>query len=276
VSDVIPFERYRGGHVLTLPVLIGGEFPSRFMLDTGAGVTVLASDLATRAAIRPGAESYAGRRMSGQTVSTPLTVVPRISVGSFERRDVVAGVFDLSGFFPRDTGVEGILAASFFEPWPYAVNSVTRTIRVERGEPGPDRPRVPVEAPVFLRRDGPSVELFLDLLLPSGRVVRAEVDTGSDTLILHSRFMQELGVDTERAGVTVREGQDETGHAYRRYFAQLQGRVAVAAAPTIGQVNPRVMFQEIIYDGLVGDDFLRSFEVTYDLARSRLLFSPPA
>jgi hypothetical protein len=35
------------------------------------------------------------------------------------------------------------------------------------------------------------------------------------------------------------------------------------------------MFQEIIYDGLIGDEFLRQFAVTFDLERSTLVFQRP-
>jgi hypothetical protein len=33
------------------------------------------------------------------------------------------------------------------------------------------------------------------------------------------------------------------------------------------------MFQEIIYDGLIGDAFLRRFVVTYDQPGERMIFS---
>jgi hypothetical protein len=36
------------------------------------------------------------------------------------------------------------------------------------------------------------------------------------------------------------------------------------------------MFQEIIYDGLIGDRFLRNFTVTHGLPRSRLIFALPS
>jgi hypothetical protein len=35
------------------------------------------------------------------------------------------------------------------------------------------------------------------------------------------------------------------------------------------------MFQKIIYDGLVGDSFLRSFVVTFDVWNSRMVFARP-
>ena len=33
------------------------------------------------------------------------------------------------------------------------------------------------------------------------------------------------------------------------------------------------MFQRIIYDGLVGDDFLRRFAVTFDIGGGRMIFA---
>jgi hypothetical protein len=33
------------------------------------------------------------------------------------------------------------------------------------------------------------------------------------------------------------------------------------------------MFQKIIYDGLVGDSFLRDFVVTYDMGNSQMIFA---
>lgn len=35
------------------------------------------------------------------------------------------------------------------------------------------------------------------------------------------------------------------------------------------------MFQELSYDGLIGDAFLRNFVTTYDLAHSRMIFAQP-
>jgi hypothetical protein len=51
------------------------------------------------------------------------------------------------------------------------------------------------------------------------------------------------------------------------------GSINPVGAPHIAQRDPPVMFQQIIYDGLVGDTFLRGFVVTYDLARSRMIFA---
>ena len=46
----------------------------------------------------------------------------------------------------------------------------------------------------------------------------------------------------------------------------------VAGAPKLAQRDPDVMFQKIIYDGLVGHSFLRNFAVTFDLPNGRVVF----
>jgi hypothetical protein len=108
-------------------------------------------------------------------------------------------------------------------------------------------------------------------------VITAEIDAGSDQLILNQALAATAGADLTRPDVRKVEGQDETGHAFARYFTALRGDLSLAAAPQIRQADPDVMFQEIIYDGLVGDRFLRNFIVTYDLPRPRMIFaSPPA
>lgn len=67
------------------------------------------------------------------------------------------------------------------------------------------------------------------------------------------------------------EGTDETGHTYARHFATIRGFVGPADAASVRQVDPDVMFQRIIHDGLVGHAFLRNLAVTYDLPRSRVI-----
>ena len=97
---------------------------------------------------------------------------------------------------------------------------------------------------------------------------------GSDSLILDERLADAVGVDLHRDGVRRVQGHDETGHAYARSFARLDGSIRATGAPVVAQPDPEVMFQRIIYDGLVGDAFLRRFTVTYDLPRERVIFGP--
>ena len=96
----------------------------------------------------------------------------------------------------------------------------------------------------------------------------------SDVLILNEAAAAHLGANLDGPDVRRDDGRDETGHGFTRYFTTLRGTVSVAGAPRIGQADPAVMFQKIIYDGLAGNAFLRNFAVTYDLPGTRMIFAP--
>lgn len=78
-------------------------------------------------------------------------------------------------------------------------------------------------------------------------------------------------MDLAHADVRRLGGSDETGHRYTRYSRRLADVIHVSEAPAVAQADPEVMFQQIIYDGLVGDAFLRRLTVTYDLAGERVI-----
>ena len=99
---------------------------------------------------------------------------------------------------------------------------------------------------------------------------------GSDSLILDARHAPAVGVRLDDPTVRRVEGQDETGHAYLRCFTRLDGTIHVTGEPSVALDEPDVMFQEIIYDGLIGQAFLRLFTVTYDIPGARMIFRPRA
>jgi len=125
--------------------------------------------------------------------------------------------------------------------------------------------------PIEVERDGPSLAPFVPLILPSGRKIRVEIDTGSHNLILDTRFLAECGPSPDGPAVETTTGTDETGHEWTRHYATIDGTVQLADAPPTAQGAPRVMFQDIIYDGLIGTDYLGRYRVTYDIAGGRLV-----
>lgn len=253
----------RVAHLVRVPARLGAD-ELHFIVDTGIGVTVVNERLAERADVERLDESYAGRRMSGQLVEAPLVRLPSLSVGDYEVSGQVAAAVDLGD------GFDGILGPSYFAGRIVTTDPAAGTFTVHE----PDEHVEGIVVPLQLHRDGRSADPFAELVLPSGRTVLVEVDTGSDSLILDTRFMGECGLEVGGRGVDAREGVDETGHSYVRYDATLSGSVHLAAAPETAQDRPKVIFQEIVHDGLVGSDYLYRYRFSFDLAGERMLLSP--
>jgi len=250
-------------HLVVLPLTAGGV-ETRFVFDSGIGLTLLSESLARRLGCEATGQVFSGRRMSGQEVSVPLAALDSLEVGGYERSGLTVGVFDLG--IPGFEGIDGFLSLDQFADAPVTVDYGSQHVVVGERPSG-----VPVA--VRVDRDGPSTAVHMPLDLPSGRTVSVEVDMGSDDLILDERFAAELGVDLDDPAVRKVEGRDETGHDYVRHFTALSGVVRVPTAPELAQRDPGVMFQKIVYDGLVGHSFLRNFAVTFDLPNERLIFS---
>ena len=248
----VPFERV--AHLVTVPVTLNGV-ETAFVFDSGIGVTLVRR---TGACVTT-AETFTGRRMSGQAVPVPLATAPSLAFAGLEQTDVSVGVLDLT-LPPELDHIGGFLSLAFFAEHAVTIDYPRGVVRIGGGDG--------TELDVRVERDGPSVGVHLPLTIPGGEAIEVEVDMGSDALILDERFAQLAG-EPER----VVEGVDETGNTYRRSFATLRGSIHPTAAPELAQEDPDVMFQSIVYDGLVGDAFLRRYAVTFDVAASRLVLS---
>lgn len=265
---VKPVTLDRVGHLVRIPV-VAEDFACRFLLDSGIGLTIVASDLAKRLDLRFTGTSFTGQRMSGQAITAPLAHLPRLAVGGHVIKDAVVGVFDL-GPTGGASGFDGILGLDLLREVVVRIDPLTRLVDLQRDMP---LEIDDVEVPVRVHHDGPSVTLFAGLRLPSGRVVEVEIDTGSGCLILDSRLMTDCGVGAGDVTETL-AGTDETGHCYTRSFANVRGAVDLVGAPAAAQQDPRVMFQNIVHDGLLGSEFLDRFIHSFDIRHNRVVLSP--
>jgi hypothetical protein len=253
-------------HLVTVPVRIDDRHDAQFILDSGIGLTVVSASFAERAGVAVGSTTFSGQRMSGQEVELPLARVASLQFDELRREHVEVGVLDLAGFPPELREIDGFLSLAFFDEQPFTVDYEHAVVKLGGSDGG-------VSVALEVERDGPSVTAFMLLVLPRGRVVRVEVDMGSDALILDEGLAAGVGVALDDPAVRVVEGTDETGHAYTRRFTTLHGAIHPEGAPAIAQDDPAVMFQRLRYDGLVGDSFLRRFAVTFDLRAGRIVFA---
>lgn len=264
--DSVPF--HYQGHMLAVPVVVG-DAETTFIFDTGIGVSLISPELAAQVSCVPLGETYTGRRMSGQAVTVPMSTLSSLKLGHHTIENMAIGVFDLAG-------IAGLVSLTSFRSTAVTIDYPAGAIVIEDERSLADRVARGTSVAIHVHEDGPySTGVYLHVTLPGGQSAKVEVDTGSDNLILNQPFAAQNAIDLEGESTRRLLGQDETGHEYARYFTTLPGNISLTEAPTFCQHDPQVMFQKIIYDGLVGDAFLRNFITTYDLANSRMIFAQP-
>lgn len=265
-----------GSHLALIPVAVNG-MASTFIFDTGIGPNVISESLCKKLHCKK-TGTIRDRRMSGQTVTLSTAVIDSLKVGPREQKNVAVAVWDIKDFPPELHGVEGFISPLFFKDIPFTMDFEARTIDLETNESFQAKLSTGQSVPTEVVYKGPSVQLFTQIILPDGTPARVEVDTGSNSVILHERHALRLRPYMQMGKLKKNEGTDETGYHYVRHNGNLRGTIQLRDAAGISQKNLNVLFQKIIYDGLLGTSFLKKYLVTYDLTNHRMIFNhhPPA
>lgn len=262
------------GHMQSVAVKVNGSTDAQLFIDTGSGVNIITTALCKKIGCKTSG-SYTGQRMSGQSLKVPMSVIPAIGFADQVKYNVKAGVIDLENAPGTFGHIDGFLSLNFFEHTPVTIDYQKNILILETPDSIKKRRKSGKIIPLIIDRDHENFGAFILMTLPDGSTAKLEVDTGSDSLILDEKYMARWGFKKDDPTLKKVVGKDETNHTYTRYFGQLQGGMNPVSADEFQQMHPQVMFQKIIYDGLIGYSFFKNFIVTYDLANSQMILNKP-
>ena len=124
-------------------VMINGQ-KREFLLDTGAGVSIVASDVAAELGLEPiGSESTSAQTATTRTVALRPTVIPRLRIGAIEIGNHPAGIIDHADLELRLLGLFTIVKIDGIIGWPalsklhVELDFANRQVVLKK----PDRPR---------------------------------------------------------------------------------------------------------------------------------------
>lgn len=274
VGNRAPF-KYAGRYMIKIPVMLNESVRTFFIFDTGIGVNILSKKLCDQFGCQI-TSHHTGKRMSGQQLTIPMSTLSSLTFVGKELKELPVAVWEMNGFLPKDDDckdVEGFLSLGFFRDKAFTMDYATGEFILETPEGLDARLKSGRVIPITIDQDGSALTIFMSLRLPDGTNIKVEIDLGGNILTLNEKYMKQLKVDHKAKNVRVEKQNDETGHSYIRYFSDIAGPIAPTAAPELKQENLSVMFQKIIYDGLIGNDFMKRFTVTYDLPNSRIILN---
>jgi hypothetical protein len=164
----------------TANVMLNGQGPFKFVVDTGSNTSVLSTRVARRLALEPVRE----RVVHGVTGSMIAKFAPiaRVETGRSVSLDLMVAILDAPAF----EALDGILGMDMFRDRRIRFNFLHKTVDFEAGGRGSSR--LPIRANVRLRQGL--------LIEADGRVgsVRARfiLDTGSDTTIINTALLNAI------------------------------------------------------------------------------------
>jgi predicted aspartyl protease len=250
--------------LILLPVRVNGRGTFDFILDTGAGTSLLSSDLAKELDVKT-IGSKEGQSAGGK-VSVSLAKVGSLAVGETKLDDVDVGIVDLS-HIAKTIGakIDGDLGYNFLKHFRVTINYRDCELRLE------DPKRVEsfargTQTEVPIRLANPAKPLILVDVHANGQgPFQFAIDTGTSTTAITPELAKQLGVETSPVGAGTTGGAPIDFHAGSLRLFQLGGakidNMDVVVADFFTMLNAAIGAK---LDGIVGYNFLRNYKVVID------------
>ncbi|HEV3392435.1 MAG TPA: retroviral-like aspartic protease family protein [Chthoniobacterales bacterium] len=256
--------------LILLPVHVNDRGPFDFILDTGAGTSLLSSELAKQLEVKV-IGSKEGQSAGGK-VSVSLAKVNSLVVGETKLGDVDVGIVDL-GHIAKTIGakIDGDLGYNFLKHFRVTINYRDFEIRLE------DPKRVEgftrdakTETPIRLANPAKPL-ILVDVHANGGGPFQFAIDTGTSTSAITPELAKQLGIQTSPVGAGTTGGAPVDFSAGSLQSFQLGSakidNMAVIIADFFTMLNAAIGAK---LDGIVGYNFLRNYKVVIDYPRETL------
>ena len=250
--------------LILLPIHVNDGGPFDFILDTGAGTSLLSSELAKQLGVKI-ISSKEGHTAGGK-VAVSLAKVHSLAVGETKLDDVDVGVVDLSQIGKTiGAKIDGDLGYNFLRHFRVTIDYRDCEIRLD------DPKRIEIltrgaKTEMPIRLANPAKPLILVDIHANGRgPFQFAIDTGTSTTAIAPEIAQQLGLESSPVGPGTTGGAPIDFSAGLLQSFQLGGakidNMAVVIADFFTTLNSAVGTK---LDGIVGYNFLRNYRVVID------------
>ena len=250
--------------LILLPVQVNGRGPFDFILDTGAGTSLLSSDLAKQLDVKV-IGSKEGHS-AGEKVSVSLAKIDFLAVGGIKLSDVDVGIVDLATIGKTiGAKIDGDLGYNFLKHFRVSIDYRDCEIRLDDPKRVESLSRS-AKTEIPIRLASPAKPLILVDVHANGRgPFQFAIDTGTSTTAIAPELAKQLGVESSPVGPGTTGGASVDFSAGSLPSFQLGGakidNMAVVVADFFTMLNAAIGAK---LDGIVGYNFLRNYKVVID------------
>lgn len=226
---------------------VGGR-KGLYLLDTGAGITLVSPESAKRAGCEPWGRLTGYNMMGNRSQGPHCADGVAITIGGVTAKPPITGLINMAANNPRDAGLDGIIGLNLFEgrtvTFDFAAGVMTLESEASRAA------RIAGMRPlrIRLKREIDGGALAVMAAVPSKKgTLWFELDSGNGGTVLASKPIAEL--------VGMNPALEGKQPADFEVMGGIRATTADAFTP------------DMIMDGNLGMPFLRNWVVTLDLAR---------
>jgi predicted aspartyl protease len=188
-ADSVPLRQLQGGLVI-VHVTINSSGPFDFLIDTGAQITTVDSQLAAQLGLQPvGSAGVSGVATQQRRFAVQLT---RVQIAARSVDNVLAVIEPMTQLHQADPGLRGILGEDFLTHFDFLIDNQHRSLCLD--DPGVmatalQGSHLPLAQPYGPDRDQPFTRpLVIETQLAGRRTpILLRLDSGSNAAVLYAR-----------------------------------------------------------------------------------------
>jgi len=234
---------------------IGGK-KGLYLLDTGAGITLVSPESAIRAGCEPWGRltgyNMMGNRHDGPHCGDNIAM----TVGGIALKPPILGMINMGKLNPKDVDLDGIIGLNLFEGRTVTFDFAAGVMTIESDASRAARISGMKPLRIRLKREIDGGALAVMTAVPSKKgTLWFELDSGNGGTVLASKPIAEL------------VGMNATIEGKQPADFEVMGDIRA--------VTPDAFTPDMIMDGNLGMPFLRNWVVTLDLARGLAWIGKP-
>lgn len=260
--------------LILVPVFVNEKGPFDFILDTGAGTSLLSTELAKQLGVKIiGAKEG---QSAGGKVSVSLAKVESLAVGKTRLPDIDVGIVDLSHIGTTiGAQIDGDLGYNFIKHFRITIDYRNLEIRFDDPKRVEHFGKGPLTE-IPMRLANPAKPLILVDVYANGRgPFQFAIDTGTSTTAITPELAKELGVTSTPIGAGTTGGAQVAVTAGILASFQVGGARIENTSVVVAEFFK--MLSEVVgtkLDGIVGYSFLRNYKVAFDYPNATLSLFP--
>ncbi len=259
--------------LILVPVSVNEKEFYDFILDTGAGTSLLSTELARNLQVE-GAKMKEGQTAGGK-VTVHLGNVESLAIGTAKVKNVEVGIVDLSDL-SRAVGakIDGDIGYNYLKNFRVTIDYKNNTLRLAQG-----RYETVGQASlseVGFRRAHPAKPLVLIQALVNGSdTYEFALDTGSSTTMISPDFAKHLKIQGVPIPPISTGGGNKISASVGNLASLAVGQAQVQNLPVVvadsfGMLNQATGAS---INGIIGYNFLKEFALTIDYPSEKIHFS---
>lgn len=270
-SSTVQFHLAGGAQPLILvPIEVNDHGPFDFILDTGAGTSLLSIELADKLKVTVLGSKQG--QSAGGAVSVSLAKIDSLAVGTARLTDVDVGIVDLKHIGATvGARIDGDLGYNFLKSFRISIDYEKYQLRFD------DPRRLDVfnrggQTEIALRLANPAKPLILvDVHVNRQGPFQFAIDTGTSTTAITPELAKRLRIKGTPIGAGTTAGAQVAVTA-GRVSSFMVGGAKVDDMPVVVADFFAVLSEAIgaKLDGIVGYNFLRNYKVVIDYPNERL------